>query len=112
MLVSLLDGVPRPLSIGDELYTSFSGPFGGNFEEQIINNVELYGTPSIATAEALVLRLRERSGESHYLPLLSQWGVLSILSKGLDWLHRPWEPGIPWLSLSVTPVLTQPHTRF
>ncbi|KAK9919091.1 hypothetical protein WJX75_009330 [Coccomyxa subellipsoidea] len=61
MLVSLLDGVPRPLSIGDELYTSFSGPFGGNFEEQIINNVELYGTPSIATAEALVLRLRERS---------------------------------------------------
>ncbi len=63
MLMSLLDGVPRPLSIGDELYTSCSGPVGDTFEEQVINHVELYGAQSMAEAESSVLRLQKRAGD-------------------------------------------------
>jgi hypothetical protein len=65
ILMSMLDGVPRPLGIGDELYTSYAEvvPFGATSEEQLINYVEMYGTESMAAAQGMLVRLSQQAGK-------------------------------------------------
>ncbi|EIE27374.1 hypothetical protein COCSUDRAFT_64200, partial [Coccomyxa subellipsoidea C-169] len=46
VLVSLLDGVPRPLAAGDELYIAYRSPSGDTYEEQLVNHVEMRGAES------------------------------------------------------------------
>lgn len=63
VLVSLLDGVPRPLAAGDELYIAYRSPSGDTYEEQLVNHVEMHGAESMAAARAVLGRLRQRKGE-------------------------------------------------
>ena len=70
ILMSLLDGVPRPLGIGDELYTTYVNlPYGANSEQQLIRIVEIYGTESMAAAQGILVRVSQQAGKLIHAPM-------------------------------------------